>query len=88
MKIHIRKIKGTAHEYFAYTTTINRKASIILYFSDNIHGGVVLCAFVQMLKDYYGVSKANLILEKNEIELKNPYILDILKEELETDGNN
>lgn len=88
MKIHIKKIRGTAHDYFAYTTTINKKACIMLYFPDNIHGGVVLCAFVQMLKEYYGVAKANLILEKKEIELKNPYILDILKKEIETDGNN
>lgn len=81
MIIRIKKIKGTENEYFAYTQAMNKKASFLLYFTDTIHGGIMLCTFVDMLRKQYNPVKLNLSLEEHELEMRNPYILELLRKE-------
>jgi len=80
MNVTIRKIEKSDHEYIAYAKSICGKATYFLYFLDGIWGAVVLCNFVQMLKNFFEPEKTQITVHENAVSLKNADILTLLQE--------
>ncbi|MBA7664987.1 hypothetical protein ES703_73053 [subsurface metagenome] len=80
MNVTIRKIEKSDHEYIAYAKSICGKATYFLYFLDGIWGAVVLCNFVQMLKNFFEPEKIKITVHENAVSLKNANILTLLQE--------
>ena len=79
MKVTIRRLEKSDHEYIAYVKSICGKATYFLYFTDGLLGAVVLCNFVQMLKSFFKAEKLELTVHENAVSLKHEEILALLK---------
>jgi len=82
MTVTIGRIENAEHEYFAYTKSICGKATYFLYFCDDIFGAVVLHNFVEMLRRFFE-KDVHVKLQDTTVQLKNEYLLSILRGELE-----
>ena len=80
MNITIRRVEKSEHEYIAYVKSICGRATYFLYFTDGIWGAVVLCNFVQMLKQFFEAEKITISVHENAVSLKNAEILTLLQE--------
>ena len=80
MTVTIRKIEKTEDEYIAYAKSMCGKATYFLYFVEGIWGAVVLCNFVQMLKNFFEPEKLKISVHENAVSLKNSEILTLLQE--------
>lgn len=81
MTVTIRRIENSEHEYFAYAKSICGKATYFVYFTDDIWGAVVLHNFVEMLRRFFEKESIKVRLQDTAIQLKNEYLLTILREE-------
>ena len=80
MKVTIRRLENSEHEYVAYVKSLCGRATYFLYFTDGLFGAVVLCNFVQMLKSYFKAEKLDLTVHENAAQLKHGEVLALLKE--------
>ena len=80
MIVTVRRVENSQHEYFAYAKSICGKATYFLYFVDDIWGAVVLHNFVEMLRRFFEKENVELKLQDNTIQLKNEYLLRILRD--------
>ena len=85
MIVIVRRIENSQHEYFAYAKSICGKATYFLYFTDDIWGAVVLHNFVEMLRRFFEKENIELRLLDTTIQLKNEYLLEILRDGNETE---
>lgn len=85
MIVTVRRIENSQHEYFAYAKSICGKATYFLYFTDDIWGALVLQNFTEMLRRFFEKEKVELKLQETTINLKNEYLLAILRDENETE---
>lgn len=81
MTVTIRRIENSEHEYFAYAKSICGKATYFVYFTDDIWGAVVLHNFVEMLRRFFEKESIKVRLQDTAVQLKNEYLLTILREE-------
>jgi hypothetical protein len=81
MTVTIRRIENAEREYFAYAKSICGKATYFLYFCDDIFGAVVLHNFVEMLRRFFE-KDVQVKLQDTTVQLKNEYLLSILRGEL------
>ncbi len=80
MTVTVRRVENSQHEYFAYAKSICGKATYFLYFIDDIWGAVVLHNFVEMLRRFFEKEDIELTLQDTTIQLKNEYLLRILRD--------
>ena len=80
MIVTVRRVENSQHEYFAYAKSICGKATYFLYFLDDIWGAVVLHNFVEMLRRFFKKDTIELKLQDTTIQLKNEYLLRILRD--------
>jgi len=80
MTVTVRRVESSQHEYFAYAKSICGKATYFLYFIDDIWGAVVLHNFVEMLRRFFEKEDIELTLQDTTIQLKNEYLLRILRD--------
>jgi len=85
MIVTVRRIENSQHEYFAYAKSICGKATYFLYFSDDIWGALVLHNFMEMLRRFFENERIELKLQDTTINLKNEYLLSILRDENKTE---
>jgi hypothetical protein len=85
MIVTVRRVENSQHEYFAYAKSICGKATYFLYFTDDIWGAVVLHNFVEMLRRFFEKENVELRLQDTTIQLKNEYLLAILRNGNETE---
>lgn len=85
MIVTVRRIENSPHEYFAYAKSICGKATYFLYFSDDIWGAMVLHNFMEMLRRFFEKERIEINLQDTTINLKNDYLLSILREENPTE---
>jgi hypothetical protein len=78
MEIVIRKLKDMEHNYFAYLHGMSGKGTYILYFEDNITGAVCLHNFIEMLKMYWKIDKAEIRIQDKEVEIRHKAVLDVI----------
>ena len=81
MTVTIRRIENAEREYFAYTKSTCGKATYFLYFCDDIFGAVVLHNFVEMLRRFFE-KDVQVKLQDTTVQMKNEYLLSILRGEL------
>ena len=84
MTVKVRRIENSEREYFAYAKSLCGKATYFLYFSDDIFGAIVLHNFVEMLRRFFEKEDVQLKFQDSTVQLKNEYILSILREEVPT----
>ena len=84
MTVKVRRIENSEREYFAYAKSLCGKATYFLYFSDDIFGAIVLHNFVEMLRRFFEKEDVQLKFHDSTVQLKNEYILSILREEVPT----
>lgn len=87
MTVNVRRIEKSDHEYFAYAKSICGKATYFLYFTDDIWGAVVLHNFVDMLRRFFDKEHVKLRLQDTTIQLKNEYLLSLLREGQSVEGS-
>lgn len=80
MRVTIRKLDNTEHEYFAYVKSLCGKATYFLYFDDSIWGAVTLHNFIEMLKSFFQPKKVEVTIAEECITIKNQSILELMKE--------
>lgn len=80
MTVTIRKIENTEREYFAYTKSFCGKATYFLYFTDDLHGAIVLHNFVEMLRKFFEQEKITVKVKDTTVKLKNEYLLSIFQQ--------
>ena len=85
MFVTVRRIKNSQHEYFAYAKSICGKATYFVYFTDDIWGAMVLHNFLEMLRRFFEKETIELRLQDTTIDLKNDYLLSILRDENTTE---
>lgn len=79
MTVTVRRLEHAQHEYFAYAKSICGRATYFLYFTDDILGAVVLHNFVEMLRRFFEKDRIEIRLQESTIQLKNEYLLTILR---------
>jgi len=79
MKVTIRKLYNTEHEYFAYSKSLCGKATYLCYFEDNIWGAVTLNNFIEMLKSFFKENRVEVKIEDKCIKLKKENLLEWIK---------
>ncbi|MBA7624753.1 hypothetical protein ES703_32165 [subsurface metagenome] len=81
MTVTVRRVESSEHEYFAYAKSICGKATYFVYFTDDIWGAIVLHNFVEMLRRFFDQENVKVMLQDTTVQLKNEYLLTILREE-------
>ncbi len=81
MTVTVRRVESSEHEYFAYAKSICGKATYFVYFTDDIWGAIVLHNFVEMLRRFFEKESIKVRLQDTAVQLKNEYLLTILREE-------
>lgn len=79
MKIYIKRLENTDHEYFAYLKGLHGKGTYLLYFNDDIYGALALSSFIQMLRGYFKTEEVTVQLLEKEICIHNQSLLSILQ---------
>jgi len=79
MRVTIRKLDNTEHEYFAYVKSLCGKATFFLYFEDTIWGAVTLHNFIEMLKSFFQPKKVEVIIAEESLTIKNQSILELIR---------
>jgi hypothetical protein len=85
MIVTVRRIENSQHEYFAYAKSICGKATYFIYFTDDIWGAMALHNFLEMLRRFFEKQTIELKLQNTTINLKNEYLLSILRDENKTE---
>ena len=85
MIVTVRRIENSQHEYFAYAKSICGKATYFIYFTDDIWGAMVLHNFMEMLRRFFEKETIEIRLQNSTINLKNDYLLSILRDENTTE---
>ena len=78
MKITIRRINETEHDFFAYAKSICGKATYFVYFTDDIFGAVILHEFIEMLRNHFNPPRVDISIAGKDVVLKHREFLKIL----------
>ena len=80
INVAIRKLAGTDREYLAYARTFAGRAAYFVYFKDDIWGAMVLHHFTDMLRAVFQNTPLKLTLVDQELALKHPAVLQLLRQ--------
>lgn len=80
INVAIRKLAGTDREYLAYARTFAGRAAYFVYFKDDIWGAMVLHHFTDMLRSVFQNTPLKLTLVDQELALKHPAVLQLLRQ--------
>jgi len=81
MKIIVRKLENSEHNFFAYLSGMSGKATFFLYFEDNIYGAVCLHHFAEMLKAHFKTKHLKICIQEKGIVIKSTAVLSMLNQE-------
>lgn len=87
MEIIVRKLEGKERDYCAYIRGLNRKATYMLYFTDDIYGAMSLHTFSEMLRSHFGDGTIRLNLSEAPFTIKSKMILRLISKEEEHDDS-
>lgn len=82
INVAIRKLAGTDREYLAYARTFAGRAAYFVYFKDDIWGAMVLHHFTDMLRSVFQNTPLKLTLVDQDLPLKHPAVLQLLRQPL------
>jgi len=82
MKVTVRRLENSEHEYLAYAKSLCGKATYFLYFTDGLFGAVGLCNFVEMLKGFFKAERLDLVVHDSALCLKHEQLLGLLREKV------